>query len=265
METVVTLKHVDVRRGGKPILSNIDWTIGPKENWVILGPNGAGKTTLINLLTGRVFPSYSKDSNVEAKILGYKLGEVDVRELRTYVGLSSSAERSLIRPEATVEDLVLSSIYGKTGRGREEYEQQDVSRAHDLMHLFGIEALADRKFSTLSAGEQQRTQICRALMADPQILILDEPVAGLDLGARELLMLALEEIAKDPRSPALVLITHHLEQIPKGFTHAALMKNGSIIGQGPLHKVLTDEQVSDAFGLPLRVGEDNGRWWGRAE
>lgn len=259
------MENVEVRRAGQPILKDVTWSIEPGQNWVILGPNGAGKTTLVNLLTGRVFPSYKKDNPSTAEVLGYKLGRVDVSELRTVVGMSSSGEEHLIPGRLPVLDILLSALYGKTTRGREEYEDQDMQRAMDLLHIFGIAQLSEREFHTLSEGERQRVQIARSLMTDPQILILDEPTAGLDMGARELLMVALEEIAKDRRAPALLLVTHHVEEIPRGFTHAALMNAGSITAAGPINDILVDDVVSSNFGLPLKVGHEDGRWWARAE
>lgn len=265
MEHVVQLQDVDVRRAGKEILSAVNWTVDAGQNWVILGPNGAGKTTLVKLLTGRVFPSYSENSPSSATVLGYRLGRVDLTDLRTVVGMCSAGEEHFLPQQETVIDLLLSTLYGKTVRGREAYEDQDRQRASDLLHIFGIGQLAERRFGTLSEGERQRVQIARALMADPQVLILDEPTAGLDMGARELLMMALEEIAKDRRAPALVLVTHHVEEIPRGFTHAAVMNAGSIVAAGPIEDILVDDVISSGFGMPLVVGVENGRWWARAE
>ena len=141
----------------------------------------------------------------------------------------------------------------------------DVQRAMDLLHIFGIAQLAERDFQTLSEGERQRVIIARALMTDPEILVLDEPTAGLDMGARELLMMALEEIAKDPNAPVMILVTHHVEEIPRGFTHAALMNAGSITAAGPINDVLVDDVVSSNFGLPLKIGYTEGRWSAQAQ
>ncbi|MDO5721032.1 MAG: ATP-binding cassette domain-containing protein [Actinomycetaceae bacterium] len=263
-KNVVELANVEVRRQGRPIVKDLDWTVRPGENWVILGPNGAGKTTLVQMLTGRVFPSYRQDTPATAKVLNYRLGRVDLSELRTVVGIASAAERALLPGDQPVIDALMSVLYGRSVRGREEYEDTDLQRAHDLLHIFGIAHLAPRQLRTLSEGETQRVHIARALMTDPQILILDEPTAGLDLGARELLMLALEEIAADKRAPALILVTHHVEEIPRGFTHAALMNEGAIVSSGPIEDVLVDDVVSSTFGLPLKVSLVEGRWSARA-
>jgi iron complex transport system ATP-binding protein len=265
MEHVVKLENVEVRRSGQPILKDVSWKVDPGQNWVILGPNGAGKTTLVNLLTGRVFPSYDKDNPSDARVLDYRLGRVDLSELRTIVGMATSGEEHLIPRRLPILDILLSALYGKTYRGREEYEDMDVQRAMDLLHIFGIAQLAERDFQTLSEGERQRVIIARALMTDPEILVLDEPTAGLDMGARELLMMALEEIAKDPNAPVMILVTHHVEEIPRGFTHAALMNAGSITAAGPINDVLVDDVVSSNFGLPLKIGYTEGRWSAQAQ
>lgn len=265
MEHVVKLENVEVRRSGQPILKDVSWKVDPGQNWVILGPNGAGKTTLVNLLTGRVFPSYDKDNPSDARVLDYRLGRVDLSELRTIVGMATSGEEHLIPRRLPILDILLSALYGKTYRGREEYEEMDVQRAMDLLHIFGIAQLAERDFQTLSEGERQRVIIARALMTDPEILVLDEPTAGLDMGARELLMMALEEIAKDPNAPVMILVTHHVEEIPRGFTHAALMNAGSITAAGPINDVLVDDVVSSNFGLPLKIGYTEGRWSAQAQ
>lgn len=264
MEHVVNLENVEVRRDGNPILKHVSWTVDPGQNWVVLGPNGAGKTTLVNLLTGRVFPSYI-DEPFTANVLDYKLGHVDLSDLRTIVGMATSGENHLVGAKLIVLDLLLSALYGKIFKGREEYEEQDITRATDLLQIMSIGSLAERRVSTLSEGERQRVMICRALMTDPEILVLDEPTAGLDMGARELLILALEEISKDKHAPALILVTHHVEEIPRGFTHAALMNDGSITDAGPIETVLVDDVVSSAFGLPLTVTQAEGRWSAHAQ
>ncbi|EEH64026.1 ABC transporter, ATP-binding protein [Gleimia coleocanis DSM 15436] len=264
MNNVVNFSNVSVRRNGNYILHSVDWAIEPGQNWVVLGANGAGKTTLVNLLTGRVFPCYEPASLSTAKVLDYQLGRVDVTDLRTVVGMASSHEHHLFDVHDTVLNTVVSALYGKTIRGREEYDAIDLQRATDLLSILAIEHLRDRIFSSLSQGEAQRVLIARALVTDPQILVLDEPTAGLDMGARELLLMALEEIANDRRAPALVMVTHHVEEIPPGFTHAALMKDGKVLHAGPIAGVLTNDKVSETFGLPLQVELRNGRWSARA-
>ncbi len=261
MDTLLRLKHVSFSRGGNPILQDVSFKTKLGENWVILGPNGAGKTTLVSILAARSYPSSGK-----AKVLGERLGAVPVQELHERVGLCSTAALRVIPRSQTVKALILSAAYGTMVRGRDQdFEDIDYRRRTNLMELFGVAALQDRKIATLSDGERQRVLIARALMADPEILLLDEPVAGVDLQARELLLSALDELSSDPKSPQIVMVTHHLEEIPASFNRAALMKEGKIMASGDIDQVLTSENLSEAFSLPLKCGRgDDGRWWAHA-
>ncbi|MCO7272113.1 MULTISPECIES: ABC transporter ATP-binding protein [Cellulosimicrobium] len=259
MSAVLDLKGVTVRRDTKTILDAVDWQVNEGERWVVLGRNGAGKTTLLQIASARMHPTAGT-----ADILGERLGRVDVFELRPRIGLASAALAERIPGDETVRDVVLTAAYGVTGRWREEYEEFDAERASDLLAAFGVDHLADRLFGTLSEGERKRTQIARSLMTDPELLLLDEPAAGLDLGGREELVGALSELAGDPASPVLVLVTHHVEEIPPGFTHLLLLKDGVVHTAGPVEEVLTAENLSDAFGLPLLVAHGGGRWMARA-
>ncbi|WP_144723389.1 ABC transporter ATP-binding protein [Cellulosimicrobium sp. TH-20] len=259
MSAVLDLKGVTVRRHPKTILDAVDWQVNEGERWVVLGRNGAGKTTLLQIASARMHPTAGT-----ADVLGVRLGRVDVFELRPRVGLASAALADRIPGDETVRDVVLTAAYGVTGRWREEYEEFDAQRADDLLAAFGVDHLADRTFGTLSEGERKRTQIARALMTDPELLLLDEPAAGLDLGGREELVGALAELAGDPASPVLVLVTHHVEEIPPGFTHVLLLKDGVVHTAGPIREVLTAENLSDAFGVPLLVAHGGGRWMARA-
>jgi iron complex transport system ATP-binding protein len=255
MTEVLRMENVGVRRGSTEILRSIHLSAFAGENWVILGPNGAGKTTLLQIAAARMHPSEGA-----AWVLGERLGRVDVFSLRPRIGLASVALAERIPGWETAFDAVLSGAYAVTGRWREEYEAVDLDRARDLLAAFGVEAFADRRFATLSEGERKRVQIARSLMSDPELLLLDEPSAGLDLGGREALIGALAELAQDPRSPAMILVTHHVEEIPPGFTHAALMREGFITASGRIEDVLTDAQVGEAFDLPLIVEHRAGRW-----
>jgi iron complex transport system ATP-binding protein len=248
-------EEVRLTRGPKTILDGIDWSVCEGQHWVMLGPNGAGKTTLLQIAATRLFPTSGR-----AWILGARLGRVDVFELRSRVGFASAALAGRIPLGEKVSDAVVTGAYGVTGRWREAYEAGDEARARDLMAAFGVIALAERAFGTLSEGERKRVQIARALMADPEVLLLDEPSAGLDLGGREDLVAALAELAGDPRSPVMVLVTHHLEEIPPGFTHAALVADGRFAASGELDRTLTDANLSQTFGLPLLVTAAGGRW-----
>ncbi len=262
MDTLLRLQHVSFLRGGNPILQDVSFQSQLGENWVILGPNGAGKTTLISILAARNYPSSG-----EAEILGQRLGAVPVQQLHERVGLCSSAVLRVIPGSQTVKALILSAAYGTMVRGRDQdFEDIDYQRRANLMELFGVASLQDRRLSTLSDGERQRVLIARALMADPEILILDEPVAGVDLQARELLLSALDELSSDPKSPQIVMVTHHLEEIPASFNRAALMKEGRIMASGEIDQVLTSENLSEAFSLPLKCGRsDDRRWWAHAK
>jgi iron complex transport system ATP-binding protein len=260
MTDVLDLQSVTIRRGTTTILDEVTWTVRDGERWVVLGRNGAGKTTLLQVAAGRMHPTTGT-----AHLLGSQLGRVDVFELRPRIGLSSASLADRIPGGERVRDVVLTAAYGVTGRWREQYESLDETRAADLLSAFGVAHLAERLFGTLSEGERKRVQIARSLMTDPELLLLDEPAAGLDLGGREELVGALAELATDRRSPVLVLVTHHVEEIPPGFTHILLLRDGSAFAQGPIDEVLTAETLSGAFGLPLVVDRTAGRWSARAD
>ena len=259
MTEVLDLQGVSIVRGATTILDGLSWTVRDGERWVVLGRNGAGKTTLLQVAAGRMHPTAGT-----ADVLGQRLGRVDVFELRPRVGLSSAALAEHIPSGELVRDVVITAAYGVTGRWREQYEDLDESRADDLLTVFGVAQLARRYFGTLSEGERKRVQIARSLMSDPELLLLDEPAAGLDLGGREELVGALAELARDPRSPVLVLVTHHVEEIPPGFTHVLLLRQGRVEAAGPLGEVLTAQNLSAAFGLPLELDHQAGRWTARA-
>lgn len=259
MSSVLDLKGVTVRRGTSTILDGVDWQVNEGERWIVLGPNGAGKTTLLQIVAARMHPTSGT-----ADLLDERLGRVDVFELRPRIGLSSAALAEAIPGHETVRDVVLTAAYGVTGRWREEYEEFDEQRAKDLLAAFDVDHLADRYYGTLSEGERKRVQIARSLMTDPELLLLDEPAAGLDVGGREELVGALAELAGDPASPVLVLVTHHVEEIPPGFTHLLLLGKARVQAAGPIEEVLTAQNLSAAFGLPLVVAHGGGRWLARA-
>jgi iron complex transport system ATP-binding protein len=256
---VISVDSVTVSRGSTDLVRDISWQVELDERWVILGPNGAGKTTLLNLASARLHPTRGT-----VHILGERLGRVDVHELRTRVGLSSATLAERIPPGETVRDVVVTASWSVVGRWRESYDRTDRARAGALLEQLGMAALADRRYGTLSEGERKRTQIARALMTDPELLLLDEPAAGLDLGGREDLLRRLGELAGDPDAPAMVLVTHHVEEIPLGFTHALLMREGTIVAQGLLADTLTAENLSKTFGLPLTLTIAEGRYAARA-
>ncbi|MFI7302185.1 ABC transporter ATP-binding protein [Micromonospora aurantiaca] len=258
-DLVVSLDGVVVKRSGTALVHDVDWRVELDERWVVLGPNGAGKTTLLNLAAGRLHPT----SGV-AHVLGERIGRTDVNELRTRIGLSTATLAERIPAEERVVDVVVTAAWSVVGRWRESYDRTDVARAAALLRQLGVGHLTDRTYGTLSEGERKRVQIARALMTDPELLLLDEPAAGLDLGGREDLVARLAELAYDPDAPAMVLVTHHVEEIPPGFTHALLLREGGVVAQGLLADVLTADNLSKTFGLPLVVTRSGDRWAARA-
>jgi iron complex transport system ATP-binding protein len=248
-----------VRRGDKNILGPIDWAVNAGERWVILGPNGAGKTTLLQLCATLIHPTSG-----DVKILGQSLGKIDVFELRTRIGITSSAFVKDFPEDEIVMDVVLTAAYAMLGRWQESYDLWDESRAKGLLTALEVRDLGSRLFSSLSEGEKKRVQIARALMTDPELLLLDEPASSLDLGGREDLLVRLERLAKDPLAPATVIVTHHVEEIPIGTTHALLLKDGEVIAQGAVDRVITNSFMSQAYGLQINVNYDDGRYFARA-
>jgi iron complex transport system ATP-binding protein len=258
-DVVISVDSVTVTRGDTDLVRDITWQVELDERWVVLGPNGAGKTTLLNLASARLYPTRGT-----VHVLGERLGRVDVHELRTRIGLSSAALADRMPAEETVRDVVVTASWSVVGRWRERYDRMDLARANALLVQLGMAALADRRYGTLSEGERKRTQIARALMTDPELLLLDEPAAGLDLGGREDLVRRLGELAADPDAPAMVLVTHHVEEIPPGFTHALLLRDGGVVAQGLLRDTLTADNLSKTFGLPLALTVVEGRYTARA-
>ena len=257
-EAALELRDVTVRRGASTLLDVVSWRVEEDERWVVLGPNGAGKTTLVQICSAQLHPSGGR-----AEILGETLGAVDVFELRPRIGFTSAAIVDRIPPDERAADVVVSASYGVTGRWRERYDELDHDRAGELLGEVGVSALADRTFGTLSEGEKKRVLIARALMTDPELLIMDEPAAGLDLGGREDLVSTLSLLAADAYAPATILVSHHVEEIPPGFTHALLLRAGRVVSAGPLGDVITDRWLSEAFELPLQVTYQDGRFSAR--
>ncbi|GAB3752326.1 ABC transporter ATP-binding protein [Yimella sp. RIT 621] len=263
MSDVLAFAGVTVVRGDKKLLDDVTWEVEEGERWVVLGPNGAGKTTLLQIAAARMHPS----SGV-AGVLSEVLGAVNVFELRPRIGLASAAIADRIPREERVGDVVVTASYGMVGRWREQYDELDHERAKELLATIGADHLIDRRFGTLSEGERKRVQIARALMADPELMLLDEPAAGLDLGGREDLVRRLGELAEDVYAPAMVLVTHHVEEIPPGFTDVLMLRGGRVVAAGPIESTLTAENLSDAFGVPLVLdrheGPNGDRWSARA-
>ncbi|WP_460992217.1 ABC transporter ATP-binding protein [Sinomonas soli] len=260
MSNVLQLSGVSVVRGTKKLLDGIDWQVNEGERWVVLGPNGAGKTTLLSLAAARLHPSSGR-----VDILDETMGKVDVFELRPRIGLSSAALANQIPEGEKVLNVVVTAAYGVTGRWLERYEKDDERRAFRLLNEWGMGPLLGRVFASLSEGERKRVQIARALMTDPELLLLDEPGAGLDLGGREELVYKLSDLAQDDAAPVVVLVTHHLEEVPPGFTHALLLREGTVVAAGPIAETLTEENLSATFGLPLDVRAKDGRYTATAK
>jgi iron complex transport system ATP-binding protein len=254
-DEVLKLRGVSVRRDTSLLLRNIDWTVHSDERWIVIGPNGAGKTTLLQVVSTLLFPT---EGTVE--VLGERLGEVDVFDLRPRIGLTSAALAERVPAGEKVIDLVLTASYAILGRWKEDYESADVTRAVELLDALGCAHLIRRRFGTLSEGERKRVQIARAMMPDPELLLLDEPAAGLDLGGREDLLRRLAYLALDPKAPMMVLVTHHVEEVPDGFTHAMLLRRGSVLAAGPIEQVFTARNLSRCFGVPLEIERRRSRW-----
>jgi iron complex transport system ATP-binding protein len=256
---VLNFREVTVLRGGRPIVDRLDWLVTDEQRWVVLGPNGAGKTTILQLAGAQIHPTSGR-----VEVLGEALGAVDVFDLRPRIGLASAILAERIPADERVRDVVVTAAWAVTGRGHEAYEDPDTARAHAVLALVGADTLSERLFGTLSEGERKRVQIARAMMTDPELLLLDEPAAGLDLGAREDLVTRLAGIATDRWAPAQVLVTHHVEEIPAGFTHVLLLRDGRAVAHGPIHEILTGRNLSQTFGTRLRSGHVRGRYWARA-
>ena len=255
MSRVIDFNNVTVLRESKPILNNIDWQVESDQRWVIIGPNGAGKTTLLRVAAAQIQPSTGT-----AMVLDAVLGEVNVFELRTRIGFASSSLAAHIPNSERVLDAVMTASYAITGRWNEKYEDVDERRARRVLGEWQLSEFADRAYGTLSDGEKKRTQLARAVMPDPELLLLDEPVASLDMAAREQTVSILGEYAQAPTAPSIVMVTHHVEEIPAGFTHAVLMNQGQIFSAGRIEDTLTSEKVSEVFGFALKVQLDNGRF-----
>jgi iron complex transport system ATP-binding protein len=254
--TVLALRGVGFVRDGRRILDGVDWTVEDGQRWVMLGPNGSGKTTLV-----RIASMWEHPSSGDVEVLGGVLGRVDARRHRTAVAVVSAAVANLLRPQITCLDIVMSAKNGALETWWHTYDDGDRASAVAALERLGAGHLAARTFATLSSGERQRVLLARALSVSPGLVLLDEPFAGLDLGAREELIDRLASLAGDPAAPPLVLVTHHVDEIPPGFTHGLLLAEGRVVAAGPLGEVLTARSLSDTFGRPLLLERRHHRWW----
>lgn len=259
MSSALEFSDVVVRRDGRNIVDHVTWGVSDEQRWVVLGPNGAGKTTLLKLADTLMHPTSGT-----VTILGETLGHTDVFEIRPRIGFASSAMARRIPREESVLNTVMTAAYSVVGRWNEDYESIDERRAGRVLADWKLEHLSERQFGTLSDGEQKRVQIARAVMTDPELLLLDEPTASLDLGSREELLKLLSGYAASPTTPAMVMVTHHVEEIPVGFTHVLLLREGGVVAAGPIPETLTGASLTEAFGMPIELTVDGGRYAARA-
>lgn len=255
MSTVLDLRNVSIVRNGRAILDSVTFQADSDQRWVILGANGAGKTTMLRVAAAQIHPSEG-----EAIVLGQRLGEVNVFELRTRIGFASSALANQIPNSESVLNAVMTASYGVTGRWKEFYESVDERRARRVLGEWQLADFEERPFGTLSDGERKRVQIARSIMTDPEMLLLDEPVASLDIASRELTLKLIGGYAQSSVAPAMLMVTHHLEEIPAGFTHALLLQDGKILAKGEIGSTITSESISEAFRFPLKVSYQGGRF-----
>ena len=253
--SALRLADVGLVRDGSVILHAIDWTVGDGERWIVLGANGSGKTTLV-----RIASLYLHPSTGTVEVLGEQLGRVDVRQHRRRIGVVSASFADLLRPGLTATEVVMTAKFAALEPWWHTYEDEDRAKAIELLGRFGCAALADHPFTTLSSGERQRVQLARTLMTDPGLLLLDEPTAGLDLGGREDLVQRLAVLARDPATPATILVTHHVDEIPEGYDHVLMLRGGRVLACGPIDDVLTSASLSDCFGLAVTLERRGGRW-----
>lgn len=254
-DAVVRLSRVSVRRAGRTILGPLDWTVAAGERWVVIGPNGSGKTTLVQVASTNLWPTTGA-----VEILGSTIGRVDARELRRRIGYASAIQEPVFDPSLTARDVVMTARHGALAPWWHEFDDADRTRAETLLDQLGVAPLADRDIGTLSTGERRRVQIARALMPDPDLLILDEPAAGLDVGARETLVRDLGRLAVTERPAAIVLVTHHVEEIPAAFGHGLVLAAGRVAAAGLIGPVLEGTAPAAAFGVPLRIEHRAGRF-----
>lgn len=253
--TALALADVGLVRGESTILADVNWTVDDGERWIILGANGSGKTSLV-----RIAALYLHPSTGTVDVLGGRLGQIDVRRHRQRIGIVSASFADLLRPGLSALDVVMTAKHAALEPWWHTYEDADRARAHELLDRFGCDALAEHPFVTLSSGERQRVQLSRTLMTEPGLLLLDEPTAGLDLGGREDLVRRLAALAADPATPATVLVTHHVDEIPPGYDHVLLLRDGRVMAAGPIDDVLTSESLSACFGVSVTLERRNGRF-----
>jgi iron complex transport system ATP-binding protein len=259
-DTAAVLRLADVSfvRDGRVILAPLTWKVLPDQRWVVLGANGSGKTTLL-----RIAAMYEHPSSGDVRVLGEQLGRTDVRVLRRRIGYMSPSLAVQLRPELRCLDIVMTAKYAALEPWWHRYDSADEVRALACLERMGVAWLAERPFATTSSGEQQRVLLARTLMNDPSVLLLDEPSARLDLGGREQLVQALAELTTDKAAPPLILVTHHLDEVPPGMTHVLMLRDGKVVAQGPIESTLTAAALGATFGLRLELNSEGGRFSAR--
>jgi len=257
--TALRYVDVDLYRLSTQVLSGVNWQVDAGERWAVLGPNGSGKTTLVQLASGYLHPTRGR-----VEVLGHRLGNVDVRALREQIATVSAGVSRMILPGLAARDVVVAARRGALEPWWHNYTDTEWERADGLLAAAGFDRIAERAFGVLSEGERQQVMLARALMSEPGLLLLDEPCAGLDMGGRERLLLHLGRLAKDLAAPPMVLVTHHVEEIPEGFTHILLLRDGRVTAAGPIASTLSADNLSECFGLPLDLRNDDHRWTSRA-
>lgn len=256
---VLRMREVVLVRGDRRVLEAVHWEVADGQRWVVMGPNGAGKSTLLELASTYEIPSRGR-----IDVLGHRVGRVDLRELRRRIGYAGAPLARRIRPELTAIEAVLTGPRAMLTTFRQSFDADERSHALRLLAELGLADVTDRRVSRLSEGERQRVQVARTLMTEPELLLLDEPTASLDVAGREQLVTRLGRLRADGRPRAVVLVTHHLEEIPASATHALLLRDGRVLAAGSVEATLTSEALSACFGVALQVGRDRGRWWARA-
>jgi iron complex transport system ATP-binding protein len=257
--TALHYRHVDLDRVGTPVLHDINWQVEETERWVVLGPNGCGKTTMLQLASGFLHPTRGS-----LDVLGHRLGRVDVRQLRRRIGLVSAAVAKMIVPSLSATQVVVAASDGALEPWWSTYPASVRERAVELLAAAGFAGIAERPFGVCSEGERQQILLARTLMAAPDLLLLDEPCAGLDVGGRERLVSRLGALATTAGHPPMVMVTHHVEEIPAHFTHVLLLRGGAVVAAGALGDALNAANLSDCFGLALVLRRDGNRWTCRA-
>ncbi|MCY4067741.1 MAG: ATP-binding cassette domain-containing protein [Acidimicrobiaceae bacterium] len=257
--TALVLRGVGRVVEGRPLLVDVDWQVRSSQRWVVLGANGSGKTTLVRIATMWDHPSAG-----DVELLGQRLGQTDVRRLRSRVGFTGAAVAALLRPSLTAAEVVMTAKHAALAPWWHHYDADDAAGARAALQRVGCGDRCEQRFGTLSSGEQQRVLLARALSIEPGLVVLDEPNAGLDLAGREQLISTLAQLALDPLTPPLVLVTHHTDEIPDGFSHVLMLRDGAVLAAGPMAETMTSENLSACFGLRLSLERRHGRWVARA-